>query len=281
MMLHLRGGEEPKTQGRKRGYADTAGGTSPKRSASPIKTHNNNNNHRKRPAIGSTIERATETAKRLYAKGSDMVPTLSDIKALPHKTYSSASGHLRKVPQALREQKRKLDAMPRDEFLKQVVAPVLGMSSLMVAGIAAYLMGHGAVFVLMLQSSMARARVLCAEAWEVVCNSPSAGAHMIKALVHSLSYAVLRPKEALSVLAASLHSMLTVAIKGLSARSAALRAGMAALSADAVARAQAVLGELQRVLGLVQKFLVNSPRQAAFFCYSVTMALITAQGRWR
>jgi hypothetical protein len=57
VMLNLRGGEELKTQSRKRGYADAGRGSSPKRSASPTKTHHNN--HHKRPAIGSTIKRAS------------------------------------------------------------------------------------------------------------------------------------------------------------------------------------------------------------------------------
>ena len=149
VMLNLRGGEELKTQSRKRGYADAGRGSSPKRSASPAKTHHNN--HHKRPAIGSTIKRAAEAAKRLYEQGSDMVPTLSDLKALPQNAYSAGRQRLGKLPIALRAQKQALDAMPRDEFIKRVVAPILGVSAVMVVGCAAYVTGHGAVMLLLLQ----------------------------------------------------------------------------------------------------------------------------------
>jgi hypothetical protein len=197
VMLNLRGGEELKSQSRKRGYADTGRGSSPKRSASPTKTHNNN--HHKRPAIGSTIKRAAEAAKRLYEQGSDMVPilsdiytytytrisrethsyayiqvpTLSDMKALPHKTYSSAKQKLLKLPVALRARKHALDAMPRHEFIQRVVAPILGVSAIIVAGCAAYVTGHGAVLLLLLQGWLARARSLCVEAWDLIGRSPS------------------------------------------------------------------------------------------------------------
>ena len=162
MMLHLRGGEEPKTpsRGAKRAFTDTRSSDAP----TAI-----NNNHFKRPASGTAIARAKETAQRLYKQGTDMVPSLADVKTLPHRTYTSAHKGLKKVPVALREQKRKFDEMPRDVFVNTIVLPVLGVSSLMAVGGALFFMGHGAMLMLVLQGWALRARALGYEAWQVIC----------------------------------------------------------------------------------------------------------------
>jgi len=162
MMLHLRGGEEPKTpsRGAKRAFTDTRSSDAP----TAI-----NNNHFKRPASGTAIARAKETAQRLYKQGTDMVPSLADVKTLPHRTYTSAHKGLKKVPVALREQKRKFDEMPRDIFINTIVLPVLGVSSLMAVGGALFFMGHGAMLMLVLQGWALHARALGYEAWQVIC----------------------------------------------------------------------------------------------------------------
>jgi len=162
MMLHLRGGEEPRTPSgasRKRSFADSA-------KTAPAPAAGKNNNH-KRPASGMTIARAKEAATRLYKEGSEMVPTLAQVRELPTKTYASAAKRLRKVPAVLREQKRKFDAIPREVLIKSVVLPAVGVSSVVAVACALHIMGHGATLVLMLQAWLERARALGAEAWEV------------------------------------------------------------------------------------------------------------------
>ena len=165
MTLHLRGGE---VQGsRKRSYTDTAAAASPTRarstspvrspspgsvrarSVSPIAINNNNNN--KRHASSTTIARAKAAVQHALKTGSKMVPTLSDVRALPHKTYASTRKRLQKVPVLLREQKRKVEQMPRAVLLKTVVLPALGVSSLLAFGGVIYLMGQSAFVIMVVQ----------------------------------------------------------------------------------------------------------------------------------
>lgn len=161
MMLHLRGGEEPKTpsRGAKRAFTDTR--------STETYTSSNNNHYPKRPASDTAITRAKESAQRLYQQGTDMMPSLAEVKTLPRRTYTSAHKRLKKVPVALREQKRKFDDMPRDVFVKTIVLPVLGVSSLVALGCALSFMGHGAMLVLMIQGWAVRARALGADVWKV------------------------------------------------------------------------------------------------------------------
>jgi hypothetical protein len=160
MMLHLRGGEEPKTPGgasRKRSFAESA-----KTPAAPMAGKNNNH---KRPASATTIARAKEAATRLYKQGSELVPSMDEVRKLP----ASAAHRLRKVPAALREQKRKFDAIPREVKIKRMLLPAVGMSSVVGVACALHMMGHGATLVLMCQAQLERLRALGAEAWEVPC----------------------------------------------------------------------------------------------------------------
>lgn len=123
---------------------------------------------------------------------------------------------------------------------------------------------------------------------QMILKSPAVGANILKTLYTSLSRAFTHPKEALATLTTAIAAAISGACASLSAHMASVRAACATLSKDAAKRARTaikyartLLIQLQGLLLSVHKVLTRSPRQAAVLVYSVVMALLSAQGRWR